>query len=89
MFIYMSTLIFNLSFNLILRIGFFLSCRLKMIFSFVTKELQISSLSLRILRHKTSHIDDLSRMQDDPLCIHCVSWLINEKFKAMWVNFRS
>ena len=60
-----------------------------MIFSSVTKELEISFLSLCNLRHETFDIDDLSSMQDDPLCIHCMSWLINEKSKAMWVNFRS
>ena len=90
MFIYMSALIFNLSFNLIWRIAFFGGGRrIKIIFSFVTKELKISFLSLCILRHETFDIDDLSRMQDDPLCIHCMSWLINEKYIAMWVNFRS
>ena len=68
---------------------FFFGRRLKMIFSFVTKELEISFLSLCILRHETFDIDDLSSMQDDPLCIHCMSWLINEKYIAMWVNFRS
>ena len=68
---------------------FFFGRRLKIIFSFVTKELKISFLSLCILRHETFDIDELNRMQDDPLCIHCMSWLINEKYIAMWVNFRS
>ena len=60
-----------------------------MIFSFVTKELEIAFLLLCILRHETFDIDDLSSMQDDPLCIHCISWLIDEKSIATWVNFRS
>ena len=60
-----------------------------MIFSFVTKGLKISFLSLCMLRQETFDIDDFSSMQDDPLCVHCTSWLINEKYKAMWVNFRS
>ena len=50
MFIYMSALIFNLSFNLTWRISFFFGRRLKMIFSFVTKELEISFLWLCILK---------------------------------------
>ena len=62
MFIYMSALIFNPSFNLIRRIGFFFP-----------EEFEISFLSLCILRHGTFDIDDLSSMQDDPLCIHCMS----------------
>ena len=57
-----------------------------MIFSFVTKELKISFLSLK---HETFDIDDLSSMQDDPLCIHCMSWLINEKSIAICENFWS
>ena len=60
-----------------------------MIFSFVTKELEIAFLLLCILRHETFDIDDLSSMQDDPLCIHCMSWIINEKSIAMCENFRS
>ena len=50
-------------------------------FSFVTEEFEISFLSLCILRHETFEfdIDDLSSMEDDPLCIHCMSWLIDEK----------
>ena len=62
MFIYMSALIFNPSFNLIRRIGFFFS-----------EEFEISFLSLCILKHETFDIDDLSSMQDDPLCILCMS----------------
>ena len=62
MFIYMSALLFNLSFNLIGRIGFFFGRRLKMIFYIVKKELEISFLSLCILRDETFDIDDLSRM---------------------------
>ena len=58
-----------------------------MIFSFVTKELEIPFLSLCILRHETFDIDDPSSMQDDPLCIHCMSWLINEKSIAICENF--
>ena len=58
------------------------------IFSFVT-ELEISFLSLCILRHETFEIDDVSSMQDDPLCNYWMSWLINEKSIAMRVNFRS
>ena len=87
MFIDMSVLIFNLLFNLIRRRGFFFGRRLNMIFSFVTKELEISFLSLCILRHETFDIDDLSSMQDDPLCIHCMSCLINEKSIVMCENF--
>ena len=60
-----------------------------MIFSFVTKELEISFLSLCILRHETFDIDDLSSMKDDPLCIHCMSWLMKEKSIAICENFRS
>ena len=60
-----------------------------MIFSSVTKELEIFFLSLCILRHETFDIDDLGSMQDDPLCIHCMSWLINEKSIAICENFNS
>ena len=67
---------------------FFFGCRLKMVFPFVTKKLEMSYLSLCILRHESFDIDDLSSMQDDPLCIHCMSWLIKKKSIAMWVNFR-
>ena len=89
MLIYMSALVFNPSFNLIRRMGFFFGGRLKMIFSFVTKELEISFLPLCILRHETFDIDDRSSIQDDPLCIHCMSWLTNEKSIATCENFRS
>ena len=61
--------------------------RLKTIFSSVTKELEISFLSLCIWRHETFDIDDLSSMQDDPLCVHCMSCLINEKSIAICENF--
>ena len=60
-----------------------------MIFYIVKKELEISFLSLCILRDETFDIDDLSSMQDDPLCIHCMSRLINEKSIAIWENLRS
>ena len=60
-----------------------------MIFSSVTKELEISFLSLCTLRHETFDIDDLGSMQDDPLCIHCMSWLINEKSIAICEKIRS
>ena len=60
-----------------------------MIFSFVTKELESSFLTFCILRHETFDIDDLSSIQDDPLCIHCVSWLINEKSITVCENFKS
>ena len=68
MFINMSALISNLSFNLIRRKGFILFRSLVKndFFFFVTKELEISFLSLCILRHETFDIDDLSTMQDDP-----------------------
>ena len=69
MFIYMSALIFNLSFNLIRQIEFFFP----VLGSFVTEEFEISFLSLCILRHETFDIDDLSSMPDDPLCILCMS----------------
>ena len=60
-----------------------------MIFSSVTKELEIFFLSLCILRHETFDIDDLGSMQDDPLYIHCMSWLINKKSIAICENFKS
>ena len=60
-----------------------------MIFSSVTKELEIFFLSLCILRHETFDIDDLGSMQDDPLYIHCMSWLINEKSIAICENLKS
>ena len=59
-----------------------------MIIFLVTKELEIFFLSLFILRDETFDIDDLSIMQDDPLCIHCMSWLVNEKSIALRENFR-
>ena len=43
------------------------------------KFLKFHYTSLCILRHKTFDIDDLSSMEDDPLCILCMSWLIDEK----------
>ena len=60
-----------------------------MIFYLVTKELEISFLSLCILRHETFDIDDLSSMQDDPLSFHYMSWLINEKSIGLCESFRS
>ena len=39
----------------------------------------MSRKSLKFIsRHYAFDIDDLCSMQDDPLCIHCMSWLINE-----------
>ena len=52
-----------------------------MIFFLVTKELEISFLSLCILRHETIDIDELSSMQDDPSCV------INEKSIVICENF--
>ena len=43
----------------------------------------MSYLSLCIIRHETFDIDDLRSMQDDPLCLHCMSRLINKKSIAM------
>ena len=60
-----------------------------MIIFLVTKELEISFLSLCILTHETFDIDDLSSMQDDLLFNHCMSWLMNEKSTAICENFRS
>ena len=60
-----------------------------MIIFLVTKELEISFLSLCIIRHETFDIDDLSSMQDDPLFNHCMSWLMKEKSIAICENFRS
>ena len=58
-----------------------------MIFYLVMKELEISFLSLCISRHETFDIDYLSSMQDDPFCIHYMSWLINEKSIVVCENF--
>ena len=86
MFIYMPALIFNLAFNLILRIGFFFRLSVKNDFFLVTKELEIFSRSC-ITRNETFDINDLSGIHDDPLCIHCMSWLINDKSIVICENF--
>ena len=56
---------------------------------FVKQDLMVESVKLFNLRHETFDIYDLSIMQDDPLCIHCMSWLVNEKSIALRENFRS
>ena len=59
------------------------------VLQFGKQDLMVESVKLCILRHETFDIDDLSSMQDDPFCIHCMSWLINEKSIAKSENFRS
>ena len=88
-FIYMSALIFNLLFNLIWRIGFFFRSSVKNDF-FLCHERAWNFLSI-IMYFKTWNfdIDDLSSMRDDPLCIHCMSWLINEKSIVICENLWS
>ena len=90
MFINMSALIFTLSFNLIWRIGsFFRSSVTNSFFPLSRRSLKFPFFHYVLFRHDTFDIDDLGSMQDDPLCIHCMSWLINEKSKAIgWTSDR-
>ena len=59
------------------------------VLQFGKQDLMVESVKLCILRHETFDIDDLSSMQDEPFCIYCMSWLIDEKYIARSENFRS
>ena len=59
------------------------------VLQFGKQDLMVESVKLCILRHETFDIDDLSSMQDEPFCIYCMSWLIDEKSIARSENFRS
>ena len=87
MFIYMSALLFNLSFNLIGRIGFFFRSSVKNDFLHC-QERAWNFLSI-IMYFKRWNFWHWWSKQDDPSCIHCMSRLINEKSIAIWENFRS
>ena len=52
------------------------------VLQFGKQDLMVESVKLCILRHETFDIDDLSSIRDDPLRIHCMSWLINEKSRS-------
>ena len=59
------------------------------VLQFGKQDLMVESVKLCNLRHETFNIDDLTIMQDDPLFIHCMSWLVHEKSIALLENFRS
>ena len=59
------------------------------VLKFGKQDLIVESVKSSNLIHETFDIDDLSSMLDDPLCIHCMSWLINKKSIALCENFRS